>query len=231
MSEQSNDVPVSARETVLARIRGALADDGAAIGDDAREAARTPVDIPRDYRHSSSLTTGELVELLVDRLVDYRADVEVIDPADLSTAVARRLAGASSYVVPPALDEPGHPLANLRTEARRLVDSADAPMDVHMLDHVGAVITSSAVSVAQTGTIFLDGSHDQGRRAISLVPDHHICLVPVESIVGLVPEAIARLDPVRPTTMISGPSATSDIELERVEGVHGPRHLDVLIIR
>ena len=88
-----------------------------------------------------------------------------------------------------------------------------------------------AVSVAETGTIILDGSPDQGRRAISLVPDHHVCVVPVVHIVRLLPEALAALDGTRPLTWISGPSATSDIELERVEGVHGPRHLDVIIVK
>ncbi|OMH34235.1 LUD domain-containing protein [Tersicoccus sp. Bi-70] len=218
-----------AKEEILARIRAAL-DDGRAETDDAR-AGQAPVDVPRDYRHSSTMSEQERIEQLVDRLVDYRAEVEVIDAADLVGAVARRLEGAASYVVPPALDEAGHPLAEIPTDARRMVDSPAAPLDVQMLDQADAVITSSAVSIAQTGTIILDGSTDQGRRAISLVPDHHICLVPVETIVALVPEAVARLEPTRPTTLISGPSATSDIELERVEGVHGPRRLDVLIVR
>jgi L-lactate dehydrogenase complex protein LldG len=87
------------------------------------------------------------------------------------------------------------------------------------------------VSIAESGTIVLDGSGDQGRRAISLVPDHHVCVVPVSSIVRLLPEAMARMDITCPLTWISGPSATSDIELERVEGVHGPRQLDVIIVK
>ncbi|MEH0108780.1 LUD domain-containing protein [Tersicoccus sp. MR15.9] len=219
----------SAKEEILARVRSAL-DDGCAETDDAR-AGHAPVEVPRDYRHSSTMSEQERIDQLVDRLVDYRAEVEVVDAADVPAAVARRLDGADSYVVPPALDEAGHPLAEIATAARRMVDTEDAPLDVHMLDQAGAVITSSAVSIAQTGTIILDGSADQGRRAISLVPDHHICLVPVDTIVALVPEAVARLEPTRPTTLISGPSATSDIELERVEGVHGPRRLDVLIVR
>ena len=93
------------------------------------------------------------------------------------------------------------------------------------------MVTGSAVAVAETGTIILDGSANQGRRAISLVPDHHICVVKAADITGILPEALGRIDGTRPITMISGPSATSDIELERVEGVHGPRRLDVIIAR
>lgn len=92
-------------------------------------------------------------------------------------------------------------------------------------------MTGSTVAVAETGTIILDGSPDQGRRAITLVPDHHICIVKAADITGILPEALRRIDGTRPLTMISGPSATSDIELERVEGVHGPRKLDVIIAR
>ncbi|MEF9873654.1 MAG: LUD domain-containing protein, partial [Glutamicibacter sp.] len=104
-------------------------------------------------------------------------------------------------------------------------------LSIAELDETSAVVTSSAVSVAESGTIILDGEPNQGRRAISLVPDHHVCIVPISSIVRLLPEAMPRLAITRPQTWISGPSATSDIELERVEGVHGPRTLDVLMVR
>ncbi|WP_430298112.1 LutC/YkgG family protein [Sinomonas sp. B1-1] len=179
------------------------------------------------YRTTSGLTEDELVALLVDRLEDYKARVEVVAAEGLAEAIRARLEG-KAFVAPDGL--PAHWLHPGLSE-RRVTDSREAPLAVVRLDELDAVVTSSAVSIAETGTIVLDGSPDQGRRAISLVPDHHVCVVPVETVVGIVPEGFARLDITRPLTFISGPSATSDIELERVEGVHGPRTLDVIIVR
>jgi L-lactate dehydrogenase complex protein LldG len=176
------------------------------------------------------METGKLIELLVDRLVDYKAQVAVVAEAEVSATVASLLEGARSYVVPEGLD--GGWLAGMDDAgSRRRVDSSAEPLSVTDLDGTDAVVTGSAVAVAETGTIILDGSANQGRRAISLVPDHHICVVKAADIAGILPEAIRRIDGTRPITMISGPSATSDIELERVEGVHGPRRLDVIIAR
>lgn len=207
---------MSAREEILERIRTALSD----------QPAVPPV--PRDYRHASGLDAKALAALLVDRLMDYKANVFVEESDDgVSARIGELLAGAGRFVIPPGL--PAGWLAFDAGPARAVVDNRENPLSIAELDTMGAVLTSSAVSVAETGTIVLDGSADQGRRAISLVPDHHICVVPAKSIAGILPEALKRLDGTRPLTLISGPSATSDIELERVEGVHGPRRLDVII--
>ena len=210
---------MSARTEILERIHGALSD---------RPEVPT---VPRAYRAESEFDEAELIRLLIDRLVDYKAQVSVVDHQDVSTRINELLAGASSYVVPSGLDPDWLTTAEGKDDHRRRVDSIDAPLGISELDNIDTVITGSAVSVAETGTIILDGSPNQGRRVISLVPDHHICVVRAGDIVGILPEALRRLDGTRPITMISGPSATSDIELERVEGVHGPRRLDVIIAR
>lgn len=209
---------MSAKEEILSRIASALRD------------APTPGPVPREYRMSSDMPEAELIELLVDRLEDYKAHVDVVEAADLSATIAARLKDASSYVVPHGIDETWLVDAALANDPRRRNDAPGAVLSVAELDGTSAVLTSSAVSIAESGTIVLDGSGDQGRRAISLVPDHHVCVVPVSTIVRLLPEALPRMDITRPLTWISGPSATSDIELERVEGVHGPRQLDVIIV-
>ncbi|MFE4694786.1 lactate utilization protein C [Streptomyces sp. NPDC056749] len=204
----------TARETVLGRIRDALA------------LAPTPgTVIPRTYRTGRTLPDAERLALLTDRLVDYKATVHPCTADRTAEVVAGilRERGARRIGVPDGLDEQW--LVAYDGEVRR--DSADIPAP--SLDALDGVVTASAVSCAETGTIFLDGSPDQGRRALSLVPDLHVCVVDLSSVVAGVPEAVARLVPGRPTTLISGPSATSDIELERVEGVHGPRTLAVVI--
>lgn len=213
---------MSSRERILGRVRRALAD---VPKDD------TPYErvIARDYlREHGERTVEETVDLLSENLADYRAVVHRTDAAGLSGVVAGLLAarGASSVLVPPGLDEDW--LAS--TEVTRVADRAEStPRE---LDRVDSVVTACAVAVAETGTIVLDGSPDQGRRRITLIPDHHICVVRVpDQVVASVPRALARLDPARPLTWISGPSATSDIELDRVEGVHGPRTLEVVLVR
>jgi L-lactate dehydrogenase complex protein LldG len=210
---------VTARDEVLARIRQAHA--AAPPPDLAYD------DIARDYRTTTSLEHDALVELLVGRLLDYRALVRRCAPEGLpgtiATAVADR--GAASLVAPEGLD----PAWLCEVTAEIHTDRSNS-LTVAELDAVDGVITGCSVAIAETGTLCLDGSAGQGRRLLSLIPDYHLCVLAVEDIVADVPQAIARLNGTRPLTLISGPSATSDIELNRVEGVHGPRTLEVIIV-
>ena len=203
---------MAARDVILARIRAALGDPVASVT------------VPRDYRTSGAAG----VDVLVDRLEDYRATVRRCAEGDLAATMAGVLTGTATLVVPA-----GVPGAWLTGYPGRIVRDGDpAPLAVGDLDAPGvSVLTGCAVAIAETGTIILDAGPDQGRRALTLVPDHHVCVVHIGQIVATVPEGLARLaDPTRPLTLISGPSATSDIELNRVEGVHGPRRLDVVLV-
>ncbi|MGW3462612.1 LutC/YkgG family protein [Streptomyces olivaceoviridis] len=212
---------MSSRERILGRVRRALADVPADEGP--YEEA-----VPRDYlREHGQRTTEGTVELLAENLVDYRAVVHRCDAEELPLLVMRLLAerGSQEVLVPPGLPPEWLSAADPVRVDDRVADTA------RRLDRVDSVVTGCAVAIAETGTIVLDGSPDQGRRRISLVPDHHICVVRVpDQVVSSVPQALERLDPARPLTWISGPSATSDIELDRVEGVHGPRTLEVILL-
>jgi L-lactate dehydrogenase complex protein LldG len=203
---------VSAREEVLGRIRAALGD--------ARGAA---VEVPRGYRRTETAPREQLVELFAERVADYRATVLRTALPDLPAALAAacRELGVHRLVVPSDLPE------HWRPGDVDLVP--DDGLSIEQIDAADGVLTGCAVAIAETGTIVLDCGPAQGRRALTLVPDVHLCIVNAAQIVGLVPEALARLDPARPITFISGPSATSDIELSRVEGVHGPRTLVVAV--
>ncbi|GGV64633.1 hypothetical protein GCM10010294_16750 [Streptomyces griseoloalbus] len=212
---------MSSRERILGRVRRALAD----VPEDDTPYERA---VARDYlREHGERTAEQTVDLLAENLADYRALVHRTDAEGLAGVLAGLLAarGAATVLVPPGLDEGW--LAS--TDVTRVADRAEStPQE---LDRVDSVVTACAVAVAETGTIVLDGSPDQGRRRITLVPDHHICVVRVpDQVVSSVPQALGRLDPARPLTWISGPSATSDIELDRVEGVHGPRTLEVVLV-
>ena len=209
---------MSTREHILAAIRTALQD------------APAVPDIPRAYRLEGDLNAQERIDVLVDRLEDYKAGVTVVDEAAVPATLQGLLAGAGSYVVPAGLD-PAWLAWETEPSRVKYDGGGHGARSVTELDATDAVVTSSAVTVAESGTIILDGSPDQGRRAISLIPDHHVCVVHSRDITQILPEALRRLNGTRPLTMISGPSATSDIELERVEGVHGPRRLDVIIIK
>jgi L-lactate dehydrogenase complex protein LldG len=163
--------------------------------------------------------------LAAERIADYRAEVRRIPAADvpdtIATALHRR--GATTVAVPPGLPK------EWRVDGVRWL-ADDPPLTVEELDTVDGVVSGCALTIAETGTIVLDGGAGQGRRALTLIPDYHLCVVRVDQIVATVPEAVASLEPTRPLTFVSGPSATSDIELDRVEGVHGPRTLDVLLV-
>lgn len=197
---------MSSRELVLGRIRAAL-----------RDAPQVPP-APREYRPAGSIQAD--LDVLVDRLVDYRAQVYRVGSAEVTTVVTGLVGAGGTVLVPAGLPGEWRP-------ADALVDEGLPPDRIAAAD---AVLTAAAVAVAETGTIVLDASPDQGRRIITLLPDVHVCVLRPAQVVASVPDAIARLDPARPLTWISGPSATSDIELNRVEGVHGPRHLHVLLL-
>jgi L-lactate dehydrogenase complex protein LldG len=204
---------VSARDDVLARVRSALG-PGVAVPE-----------IPRRYR--GPRVDDSSVDRFCERVAEYRASVTRIAAADLADTVARlcRERGASRIAVPAGGPErlPG---------VEVVVD--DPPLSPQALDRLDGVLTGCALAIAETGTIVLDGGPRSGRRALTLVPDWHVCVVEAESVVFGLPDAVARLAEAaaegRPITLVSGPSATSDIELDRVEGVHGPRTLDVVVV-
>jgi L-lactate dehydrogenase complex protein LldG len=195
---------VSTRDDVLAAIRTAYG-----------PGPRPEVEVPRGYRRHGD--PGD-VDLFVERVEDYRATVTRCAAGNLTRAVAEVLGGAARVVVPDGLEleVPG-----------AIPDSGLSATD---LDGVDAVVTAATVAIAATGTIVLTHGPGQGRRALTLVPDVHVCIVRADQVVADVPDAIDHLDPIRPQTWISGPSATSDIELNRVEGVHGPRTLRVILV-
>ncbi len=176
--------------------------------------------VAREYRRHGSTDRRTLIDLFSSRLADYGATVYRTAAPALPDELANALGGAAC-AVPSGL-------ARAWTPPGAMVDYP--PLDVATLDRVAVVVTESAAACAETGTIALDGSIGQGRRALTLVPDWHICVVHTEDIVHTVPELLARLVPTRPLTLISGPSATSDIELRRVQGVHGPRTLTVVLV-
>jgi L-lactate dehydrogenase complex protein LldG len=204
---------VSARDDVLARVRSALG-PGVAVPE-----------IPRRYR--GPRVDDSSVDRFCERVAEYRASVTRIAAADLADTVARlcRERGASRIAVPAGGPErlPG---------VEVVVD--DPPLSPQALDRLDGVLTGCALAIAETGTIVLDGGPRSGRRALTLVPDWHVCVVEAESVVFGLPDAVALLAEAaaegRPITLVSGPSATSDIELDRVEGVHGPRTLDVVVV-
>jgi L-lactate dehydrogenase complex protein LldG len=195
---------VSARDEVLGRVRSALG-----------ETPAVP-EVPRGY-HGPGTASAD-VDLFCERVADYKATVHRVAAADLQRAVGEVLAGHGADRV-----------------AGTIEGFEDASLGARELDALDGVVTGCALGIAETGTIVLDGAEASGRRALTLVPDLHLCVAYEEQIVATVPDAVDRLAEAtragRPVTLVSGPSATSDIELDRVEGVHGPRRLEVLVVR
>jgi L-lactate dehydrogenase complex protein LldG len=233
----------AARDQILARIRAAnqptdRRDGGLAGAEQAdRDADAAYAALPRRYlRAHHDAAAHDIAGLFAERAADYRAVVERVPgpgPAALAAAVARVLAARVAAVPGPVLVPDGLPadwltgLAGLPAEIPLARD--EPPLSSASLDRAAGVVTGCAVAVAETGTIILDHGPGQGRRALTLVPDFHLVVVREDQIAADLADAFARLDPARPHTLISGPSATSDIELIRVEGVHGPRNLHVLV--
>lgn len=215
----------SAREEILRRVRRATHD----VPKDEQ-----PEDIPveRGYRKEDDAPRDEIVERFAERVAEYEATVHRVNESDLSREIGEALErrDIQQLVVPADLSEGWIPEG-----VETLRDAARSPLSNEELDRSDGVLTGCSLGIAQTGTIVLDAGEGQGRRALTLLPDYHLCVVWEDQIVSLVPEAFAKLEETvksegRAVTFISGPSATSDIELNRVEGVHGPRTLEVLIV-
>lgn len=214
---------MSAREVILGRIREALSD---VVQPD------PALDVPIPWEYGRPTAMPDILERFVEMVVDYKAVVRRVPAAEVPAAIGELLKekGVGSMVVPAGVD------ATWRTavaEAGVTIHDDDPPLSHLELNAIEGVLTASVVSIAETGTIVLDHGPDQGRRALSLVPDLHLCVVRADQVVSDVPEAVGRLAASiaagQPLTWISGGSATSDIELNRVEGVHGPRTLLVVL--
>ena len=213
---------MSARDEILQRVRNALRDV---------PHSEQPADVPveRAYRQTDDATHEQLIEQFVERVSEYKATVRRVAAAALPAVIAEACAarGVRRLLVPRDLPEDWLPAG--------VEPLPDQDLSYAEIDRSDGVLSGCALGIAQTGTIVLDGGPRQGRRVLTLLPDYHLCVVFEDQIVGLVPEAVARLEPAvreqhRALTWISGPSATSDIELNRVEGVHGPRTLEVIVV-
>jgi L-lactate dehydrogenase complex protein LldG len=225
----------TSRDQILARIRAANGAAGRAAGP-AGDADAAYEALSRRYLRAHHDPAGhDIAALFAERAADYRAVVERVPepgPAALASAIAGILATRAAAVPGPFVVPDGLPaewLAELPSAITLARD--EPPFPAAELDRMSGVVTGCAVAVAETGTIILDHGPGQGRRALTLVPDFHLVVVREDQIAADLADAFARLDPARPHTLISGPSATSDIELIRVEGVHGPRNLHVLLTR
>lgn len=216
---------MNAKDEILARVRMALRDV---------PTGEIEADAPIDWQYGRPVDVGDVLDIFAERVADYKAAVVRCSQAKVPEAIVQGLQAAkvTSVVVPPGLDDAWRQ-AITQSGMQLHVEQPEAPLTNTELNEIDAVVTAAAVGTAETGTIMLDHTADQGRRALTLVPDVHICVVRADQVVSGVPEAVARLKPAvlagQPLTWISGGSATSDIELSRVEGVHGPRTLHVII--
>ena len=214
---------MNARQEILNRVRSALAD---VVQPDAA------IDVAVPWTYGRATPMPDVLERFIEMTVDYKAVVKRVPAAGVPEAIAELLAaaGVGSAVLPAGLDAAWRAAV---VGAGITVHSDDPQLSRNELNAIDAVVTASAVSIAETGTIVLDHAADQGRRALTLVPDTHLVVVRADQVVSDVPEAVGRLAAAvasgNPLTWISGPSATSDIELTRVEGVHGPRTLLVVL--
>jgi L-lactate dehydrogenase complex protein LldG len=223
-ADQGDGLVATARETILWRIRHATRD--------VPERERPEdVAVTRGYRAEDEASREEIVARFAEHTAEYDAKVHRVAHDELPGAIegALKRRGVKRLVVPPYL-----PRGWIPEGVEILPDAARSRLTNQELDESDGVLTGCAFGIAQTGTIVLDAGRAQGRRVLTLLPDYHLCVVREEQIVGIVPEAFAKLEEMvkaegRAITFISGPSATSDIELNRVEGVHGPRTLEVLI--
>ena len=210
------DAPGDAKTVVLQRVRRALGTESA------------PVEVPRGYRRTSQRSREEAVDVFAERVAEYRASVHRAEAGEAAGRISRvcQQRGVARMIAPEGVPE------SWRPSGVELV--ADDHLTAHDLDSLDGALTGCALAIAETGVIVLDGGPTQGRRALTLVPDYHLCVVTGDQVVDLVTEAVERLEPAvragRPLTFVAGPSATSDIELNRVEGVHGPRTLDVVVL-
>jgi len=213
-----NDQP-SSRDLIFSRIDAALGPSAAHVNPDTDRDK-----LPRDYIRRDSLTGQSLVDLFEHRITDYGANVFHATPDQILLTIERALVnrGAKRLLVPAGFPADWLPGSCTFTSDNNL--SYDA------LNRFDGVLTTATAAIAATGSIILQHGPGQGRRALSLIPDYHLCIVRNDQLVETVPAAFARLDPLRPTTFISGPSATADIEMTRIKGVHGPRFLDVVLV-
>lgn len=210
------------RKVILGRVRAALSNGG--DGGGAERSRPEPPPVPRDYRTVGDLDPSAIADLFAERVAEYGADVLRTGPEGHAAAIGAAAAAhdADRLGVPPGLPAAWRP--------REIEAVPDEGLAIAELDALDGALTGCAAAIAETGTILLDGGERSGRRALTLIPDLHVCVVEEGQVAQLVPEGLTRLDPTAPITLVSGPSATSDIGFERVDGVHGPRRLVVILL-